>query len=78
MSHTPSCTISTFSDHPAAVETAITEDPVDIRIRKAFAPIVNPILVAAAREPVTADKTSAAVGPGTPLVRLYLVLLVSF
>lgn len=48
-----------------------------MRIRKAFAPLVNPILVAAARKPATADKTSAAVGPGTPLVSLYIMPLVS-
>ena len=70
--------IRIVSDYAAAAETAITEDPVDMRIRKAFAPIVNPILVAAARESATADTTSAAVGPGTPLVGLYFMPLVSF
>lgn len=52
----------------AAAETAIGRDPVDVRIRNALSPIINPILSALARRPLTANVTAAAAGPGTPLV----------
>jgi hypothetical protein len=53
----------------AAAETAITRDPVDIRIRAALSPIITPLISAVARRGITANVTAALVGPGTPLVR---------
>ena len=51
-----------------SAETAISEDPVDIRLRNAFAPILDPIVDAIYRRPATADLSAAAIGLGSPLV----------
>ena len=40
----------------------------DIRIRNAFAPILDPIVDALYRRPASADPTAAAFGTGSPLV----------
>jgi len=53
----------------ASAENAITEDPLDVQIRKAFSPAVNVLLAALERTPITANALAAVVGEGTPLVR---------
>ncbi len=59
-------------DVAGSAETAISEDPVDIRIRTAFAPILDPIVDAIYRRPAIAYPTAVAFGTGSPLVRRVL------
>lgn len=41
----------------------------DVRIRNALAPILEPIVDTIYRQPATADTTAVAFGTGSPLVR---------
>lgn len=51
-----------------ALETQTRLDAVDILLRSAIAPTVDPFLATFARTPATANLLAAFIGQGTPLV----------
>lgn len=55
--------------YAGALEVQTRRDPVDIQIREALSPTVDPIVAAFARTPATAGLLANLLGTGTPLVR---------
>ena len=54
--------------HAAAAELAIERDPVDIMIRDALSPVVDPFIAYLYRTPATAQILRPLIGINTPLV----------
>lgn len=53
----------------ASLERETQRDPVDIQIRAALAPTLDPLLAAQSRTPAVANLLAPFFGIGTPLVR---------